>query len=529
MTASSAGGRPTSLQGVACAPGRAAGRTLRWPRDGARVAPEAGPHSATRTLEAALARVAEELDRRHARLGGHGEDERGLVEVQQALLSDPAFAGQARALVERGAPAAVAIEAATDHAVATLLGPGDPTLAARCADVRLLGERLLRALEGGVETAPLPDRPVILVCADLAPDELLELLGPSSAATRRVRAVLLARGGPLTHLAILARGRGVPVVGGLAGLPERLEDGRGALVDGDRGRVVLDPDAAACRAFLAARPHPPPPAARRLNVLATIDLPEEAPLARALGATGIGLLRTDRLLRDGDAPGVEEQARRYALALRCFPGTTVVIRTFDAAVPGPDPALGPRGVRWLRLAPERSRDQVRALCMAAARVPETRLCLLLPMVSAAEEVALAREEVRRCWTADGPAPAVGAMVETPAAALEVERLLDVAELLVIGSNDLLQLTVGASREDPRVADRLDPDHPALWRLLRQVAAAGRARGRPVLLCGALAADLDRLARVAALDLAGVGVGLADLRRVARILTSPGVDTAPRGS
>lgn len=523
-------GRPARLlRGVGCAPGRAAGHTLRWPPLAEGTTAASGVSAPAQALSAAMARVAEELDLRKARMGAHAEADLGLFEVQRALLSDPAFAGQARALVDRGAPAAVAVEAAVDHAVATLLGPADPLLAARCADVRLLGERLQRALTGAQVAHCLPARPVVLVCDDLAPDELLELLGPASAPTRRVRAVLLERGGPLTHLAILARGRGVPVVGGLVGLPEQLCDGVGALVDGDQGRVVIDPDRAACRAFLASRPRAVPPAARRVAVLATLDLPEEAPLARALGAEGIGLLRTDRMLQDGEAPPAQAQARRYALALRSFPGTTVVIRTFDAAVPGPDPALGPRGVRWLRLAPRRTQEQLQALCQAAALVPETRLCVLLPMVSAVEEVTRAREEVARHWAGAGPPPAVGAMVETPAAALEVERLLDVAELLVIGSNDLLQLTVGASREDPRVAEQLDPDHPALWRLLRQVAAAGRARGRPVLLCGALAADLGRLARVAALDLHGVGVGLADLRRVARILSSPGVDTTLRGS
>jgi len=522
---------PTDLSGVACAPGRAAGRAWRWPRPPSGLGPPLA--SQPEALATAWEAVEAELVSRRERLQGMDEELLGLLEVQRWLLADPLFAGHARDLVARGLPAAAAIHGAVDHAVATLRAPGDAVLAARCADVQQLGERLILALAHPPGALVLPERPVVLVARDLAADLLLELIGAAgSLLRRRVRGLVLERGGPLTHTCILARQRGIPVVGGLTGIMDRVVDSDAVLLDGSRGRVVLGPDREALRRFhldsrralVEAVLHAP-----RLQLLANVDLPEDVVRARELGAEGIGLLRTDGLLGPMGAPGLDEQARRYTTALRAWAGTEVVIRLFDAPVPGPAPALGPRGARWLRLDPARTDTQIQALCAAARAVPEARLVILLPMVSRVEEIRELRARVQAAWAGPGPAPRVGAMIETPAAALDIDAVLDAADLLAVGTNDLLQLLVGASREDPRVAALLDPDHPALWRLLAQVSAAARARGRRCLLCGALAADTARLSRVAALGFDAVSVGLADLRRVRRSLQGTGVDTGPRGS
>lgn len=519
------------LSGVACAPGRAAGRLWLWPRPSRGEPPPVGSHGDR--LDAAWRAVSDQLAARQARLSGQDHDAKGMLDVQRWLLVDPHFAGQARDLVDRGVAAERAIEGAIDHAVATLLAPGDPVLASRCADVHQLGERLLGALKGRSTAVTQAPGPVVLAARDLPADVLLELIGPTGTRTgRRIRALLLERGGPLTHTCILARQRGVPVVGGLTGLLGRVQDQDGALVDGHRGEVTLRPDRTSVARF---RSRSRPSTSRgmtgghSLQLLANLDLPEDVARARQLGAEGIGLLRTDGMIGPGGPPGVDEQARRYGTVLRAWPGTTVVIRLFDAPVAGPEPALGPRGIRWLRLEPARTRDQLRALCKAAQASPKTRLAVLAPMVSHRAELVELRELLAVTWTGPQAPPLLGAMVETPAAALDIEGVLDVADFVSVGSNDLLQLLVGASRDDPRVAGLLDPSHPALWRLLGQVAAAARARGRRCLLCGALAADPGFLPRVAALGFSGLSVGLADLRRVRRQLGGHGVDTATLGS
>jgi len=512
----------TALVGVGCAPGRAAGHAWVLPR--ARAAAASAEGSADGDLELAVRRVAEAL---HDPQGGLDADRAGIHSVQRALLADPEFIGKARLLVSEGLTARAAIHGAVRMAIDRLRGTHDPLLAARCPDVRHLGERLLDALDSPAHKVSPPGHPAVLVARDLSAEELLAILGPAgSPGTRLVRAVLLQRSGPLTHTAILARSRGLPLVGGIPDLLERVSGGARLLVDGGGGRVYLDPDAATVQRFMDegrqavagwshSGRHADEPA--RLTVWANLDLPEEVELARAAGADGVGLLRTDGLLRRGRAPGRVAQAARYAQALRAWPGARQVFRLFDAPGPGPEPTLGPRGVRWLHLQRERTLCQLDALLDAAAAVTDARLTILLPMVCHPREVSEVRALIADRWTGDTPPPALGAMVETPAAAIAIDHLLDAADLVAVGTNDLLSLLVGASREDPRVAGLLDPNHPALWDLLERVGAAARERGRTAIACGALAAEADAVLRLCSLGFDAVSVGLADVRRIRRVV------------
>ncbi|RME25548.1 MAG: phosphoenolpyruvate--protein phosphotransferase [Deltaproteobacteria bacterium] len=507
----------TTLQGVACAPGRAAGRAWVLPRAGAPPTP-----SPEGDLELAVRRVAEAL---HDPDGRHDAERAGIHSVQRALLADPEFIGRARLLVSEGLTARAAIHGAIRMAVDRLRASHDPLLAARCPDVRHLGERLLAALDRPPPGVARPDRPVILVARDLSAEELLALLGPASPPRPRlVRAVLLQRSGPLTHTAILARARGLPMVGGIPDLLQRVGSGDRLLVDGGHGRVTVDPDDGAVRRFMAEGCERTPgwspdgrrgSASPRIQVRVNIDLPEEIRLARETGAAGVGLLRTDGILRQGHAPGRPQQAARYIDALRAWPGVPHVYRMFDAPAPGPEPALGPRGIRWLHLNRSRTLTQLDALLDAAAAVSDADLTILLPMVSHPQEVSEFRTLIHDRWQGAGPPPALGAMVETPAAAIVIDELFDSADLVAVGTNDLLSLLVGASREDPRVAGLLDTGHPALWDLLERVGAAARERGRTAMVCGALAADPDAIRRLATLGFDAVSVGLADVRRVQR--------------
>jgi phosphoenolpyruvate-protein kinase (PTS system EI component) len=215
------------------------------------------------------------------------------------------------------------------------------------------------------------------------------------------------------------------------------------------------------------------------------------------GAEGCGLLRTEFLFLDRDtAPDLEEQTNAYQSIVIAFAGAPVVIRTLDAGSDKPlrylplpreeNPALGVRGVRASLRDPELLRDQLHAIL----RVEPRAACrILVPMITDVAEVQSVRQIVAElCRQLGRPAPPLGVMIETPASALLVGPLAAVADFFSIGSNDLTQYTLAMDRGQAELATELDALHPAVLQLIRMSAAAARAAGRPIAVCGALASD-----------------------------------------
>lgn len=498
---------PRVLQGVGCAPGRCAGRA--WPL--APAAPQTG------TLDQVRSALRTELHRRRAALTTASGEDLSHIDVLLALLDDPALVEPALRLEDAGLSPAAAIEAALRPVITRLMVTGDPELVARAGELRTLASRLFQP---GARVE-LPPRPVVLIAADLSADQLLGFVGPSGRA--QVRGLLLERGGPLTHTSILARQRGIPVVAGLHGLVDDVAPGEGLLVDGHRGRVVVSPGRAEVAAFTAAsRSSLSPPAvtgafdgAPQLRRFANVQTPEESALARGLGAEGLSLVRTDLLLARGGDPSEDEQFDWYRRILQPWSGCRAWIRTFDAPEAGACSALGPRGARWFELDPERSRRQLRALARAAASCPDVQAGVLIPMVSRPAELRAIRAVLREFGQPGVLLPQLGCMIETPAAALRADEIFDEAEFVAVGTNDLLQLLVGASREDHRLAPLLDPEDPSLWELLGRVGAVSRAKGRPAVVCGILAERTDARPRLKELGFLGVGLGASALAKLDR--------------
>ncbi|HKS21260.1 MAG TPA: putative PEP-binding protein, partial [Thermoanaerobaculia bacterium] len=243
----------------------------------------------------------------------------------------------------------------------------------------------------------------------------------------------------------------------------------------------------------------------RIEVFANVAALAEVAGALEQGAEGCGLLRTELLFLDRDTPpDVEQQADAYQKIVTAFGGRPVVIRTLDAGSDKPlrylplpreeNPALGVRGVRASLAYPELLRDQLRAILRVE---PWAAIRILLPMITDVAEV----ESVRRILNELGhDSPSLGVMIETPASALLAEQLAAVADFLSIGSNDLAQYTLAMDRGQAELSAQLDALHPAVLRLIRAAAVAGRAAGRPVALCGGLASD-----PMAAPLLVGLGV------------------------
>lgn len=323
----------------------------------------------------------------------------------------------------------------------------------------------------------------------------------------------MAEGGATSHVAILARSKGLPCLVALgAGLLE-LEEGRQVVLDAGQGRLELNPDARRLeqvalqvaqreeqrrRQQADAQREALTRDGRRIEIGANVASPREAAEAFANGADGVGLLRTEFLfLERRAAPDEEEQRNAYQEVLDAMGQRKVIIRTIDVGgdkhldyLPLPveeNPALGLRGIRLGQARPELLDQQLRALLRVE---PLERCRILLPMVSEVDELRAIRGRLGELATQLGieRLPELGVMIEVPSAALLADQLAEHADFLSIGTNDLSQYALAMDRCHAGLADRIDALHPALLRLIAQTCAGAARHGRWVGVCGALASD-----------------------------------------
>lgn len=472
---------------------------------------EGDPADAIAAVDAAVAKVADDLVFRGSVAGG---DARDVLEAQALMAKDPALRDLVVARIESGTNAERAVHEAFDEFKQMLIGLGG-YLGERAADLGDVAQRIIAGLRGvAAPGVPESTTPYILVAEALAPADtvLLDL--------DIVLGLITREGGPTSHTAILARARSIPAIVGVAGA-EALTDGQQVVLDAGAGTVTVEPDpetldTAAIRirelAAIATAPITPGALAdgTAVPLLANLGSPKDAAAAVELGAEGVGLFRTEFLFLDStERPSVETQTEQYRDMLSHFRGKKVVVRCLDAGADKPlpyltadneeNPALGLRGLRALREHEEILRDQLAALVNAEAAVAAdgepADLWVMAPMVADAEEteyfVALARELGLKT---------VGVMAEVPSLALQADSVLAECDFVSIGTNDLTQYTMAADRMLGSVAHYQDPWHPAVLRLVKMLADAGVAAGRPVGVCGEAAAD-PQLAVV----LVGLGV------------------------
>jgi phosphotransferase system enzyme I (PtsI) len=517
-----------ALDGIGVCPGIAVGPVATMavvaPLPAAALDEPAGDPDAERSRAlGALESVAVELEERGRRAGGQAAE---ILTAEAMMARDPDLAEEIAAGTAAGASAPRAVADAFAGYREVLLGAGE-YMAARVADLDAVRDRAL-ALLAGIEAPTLPDpgHPFVLVARDLTPADTA-MIDPAT-----VLGLVTEEGGPTSHTAILAKALGVPAVVGCAGATT-LADGTTVIVDGGAGTVLAGPDAdevagaerraAARRAALSGGPTGPGATAdgHRVKLLANIGGARDVEPARAAGAEGVGLFRTEFLYLDrAGPPGVDEQAAAYAEVVGAFPGGRVVFRTLDAGADKPlpfldfgeepNPALGVRGFRAVLRRPELLDDQLTAIGRAAAS-GGAEVWVMAPMIATAEEAAWFAERARL-----QPVAKAGVMVELPAAAIRARAVLDACDFASLGTNDLAQYTFGADRLVGSLAAFQDPWQPALLALVAMTAEAGAATGRPVGVCGEAAGD-----PALALVLAGLGISslsmapasIADVRAV----------------
>ncbi len=459
---------------------------------------------------------------------------RGILEAHRAILQDRNWrASVASGIRERALTARSAVLEAGRGWVEALEAANQPLLRERAVDVRDLCGRLVRALgEAAAEASGTSlDGPSIVVAWDLTLSQFLAL------DLRHVQGLVVADCGPTSHIAILARSFGIPLVGGIHLGPRDVQEGANLLLDGRRGLLAVAPPEPIRRYYAiereareAVRDRLRGTAGRSvctldghsLSIQANLSLAEEAPGAFALGAEGVGLFRSETLFVEaGGLPGEDRQRVAYEAVLEAADGRPVTLRLLDVGgdkpLPGlrlpweANPFLGRRAVRWYREHADVIRTQLRAALRTSARGP---IRLMVPMVATREELVWVRDlmvEVAR-ELAVHPL-ALGVMVEVPALALCLASVADLADFFCVGTNDLVQYLFAADRGNPGVARADYHWHPATLRMLDLIARETTRLGRPLSLCGEMAADPELLPLLAGLGYRTLSVAPSSIPRL----------------
>jgi phosphotransferase system enzyme I (PtsI) len=381
----------------------------------------------------------------------------------------------------------------------------DEYLRERGSDIEDVIQRLIANLTGEGPKYPNLSEDAVIVSPDLLPSTIAELN------LNHVKAIATDAGGWTSHMAIIARGLGLPTVVGLRDFYQRTRTGDQIIVDARRGEVVLHPAENTLEAYqLTAQTAvlaPVPEAVEagpvrtvdgvEISLRANVELPTEFQAVRDFGACGVGLFRSEFLLsRPGLMSSEDEQYQTYKSLVEAAGEYGAIVRLFDVGEVGPDvkerernPALGLRAVRFNLRNQQIMRAQVRAILRAATAGP---LSLVIPMVADVADVRLAKkvidEEVERLGTEKVKFSEVqiGAMIEVPSAVLTAERIASEVDFFELGTNDLVQYTLAVDRGNDKVSDWFRTLHPAvLYGISRTLQAAGEA-SIPVIICGEMA-------------------------------------------
>lgn len=505
------------LSGVTAATGIAVGHVWR-PR---RPEPELAAISKGAAVERAL--LDEALAGLRGALAAQAEagtpQQKAILGAHLALLDDEELVGEAYAAIAAGASAAMGWRKTLWAQAEALRQLPDPRFAERAGDLFDLELRLQWQLCGGEPEAPLPPHGAILVAEDLMPSEVAAL------DLSRVVGLATARGGPTSHVAIIAASRGLPALVALGEGLMLVEEGTPLVLDADGGALEIAPEAhrlvsvrmmiearAARRAAALASAHEQGRTrdGTRIEVFANLGKLSEAAPAVANGAEGCGLLRTEFLFLDRQsAPDEDEQTAQYSAIADALEGRPLIIRLLDIGgdkpapylpiAPEENPAMGLRGLRVGLARPDVLATQLRAILRAGAG---RKVKIMAPMVARVCEL----RELQSVAAAQAAAlgvdlPEIGVMVETPAAAVMADALAAQCAFLSIGTNDLTQYALAMDRGNPAVAAGLDGLDPSVLRLIAQTCAGGARHGKWVGVCGGLASD-----PLAVPILIGLGVG-----------------------
>ncbi len=475
-------------------------------------------------IDAELERLQRAMDRSERflqslleRMSEGGETARELIEAHRLILRDPMLTeATSERIRDSRINAEWALALQSEALLERFRSIDDDYIALRQEDLEQAVNLIQRELSEQPATllgsqVPHQLEDTIIVAPSLGPADMAVLH------QRRVAGLVSERGGPLSHSAILARSLEIPMVVGIHKALDRVNEGEPVILDGHYGALLLSFEESLQRHYQDKREaslrhrdelqrYVSRPAKTRdgesFHLYGNAELPVEFERCKSVRASGIGLMRTEFLFLGDRLPDEEAQYRAYRTAVKSMDGKPVTIRTLDAGsdkMPpalmlgkGPNPAMGLRGLRLSLAITDLFREQIRAILRASCHGP---VQILLPMVTQVDEIHQARRIIDECRQAlqergeqIDPGIPVGAMIETPAAALAVRHFAPLLDFMSVGTNDLIQYVLAIDREDEQVSYLYDPGHPAIVTLIEQIVTVGRDFDCPVTVCGELAGD-----------------------------------------
>lgn len=446
-----------------------------------------------------------------------GEDAATLFETHAMFAEDEDYVGAIMTMLEsEQCNAEFAIYTAGEQFANVLADTDDTYMQARATDIKDVTHRILNNLMRVADDKIDSAVPVILAADDLAPSETLQL------DRSKILGFVTRNGSENSHTAILARTMGVPAICGLGTALQTKYAGCEACIDGETGKIILNPDAAAFAAFKAKEKQQAEKKGllqdlkemkdetldgRELKVYCNIGSVQDVDAVLANGGSGIGLFRSEFLyLASKDYPTEDEQFRAYKAVASAMNGKRVIIRTLDIGADKQasyfqlpeeeNPAMGLRAIRLCLNRKDVFRTQLRALYRASAY---GKVSIMFPMITSVWEV---RECKRMCAQVMAELDAedipyngnteIGIMIETPASVLVADALAKEVDFFSVGTNDLTQYTLACDRQSNELGKFYDSHHPAVLRELKMAADAAHAAGIWIGICGDLGADLSLL-------------------------------------